>query len=402
MKINKNLIASLGAGIEYYDFIIFGHLAGIISPIFFNKQPPVLSLLYSYVVFSMAYLVRPLGGLISGLLADKFGRQKTFVAIMLCMAVATFIIGVLPTAESIGILAPLILIICRLIQGMSFGAEMPSAITFITENSNQNNKFLNNSLLCSSATIGAILASLMMQVIAHKVNDLWRIPFLLGGSLAVVAFILRKSANNFTNTWHEKPLFSPIRIIYQEQKINFVLAIIFFLFSAVLVIAYVYYATYFATYFNYTLQNVYQFSTIGLVVCALLLPMFAKLFMNKNPYLVCAIVALIFACYQILVIQFNVLHFKNVILLGMFLIIHQIFIAAFNSVAYTALAELFPKNIRATSVALIYNISFVLASFLPLISGVMVFADQDILLWIMAISASTASLAAIFFYYQNT
>jgi MFS family permease len=313
------------------------------------------------------------------------------------MALATFVIGILPTYQAIGVWASLGLILCRLIQGLSFGAEMPSAITFITENSTAKNKFLNNSLLCSSATLGAILANVVMQSLADKVSELWRIPFLLGGSLAIFAFILRKMSFNDNNfNINKTSLLTPLKLIVQQHKLNFILAIIFFLFSAVLVIAYMYYAAYFSTYFNYTAQNVYQFSTIGLLVCAISLPVFAKLFVNKNPYTVAAIIALTFALYQVVVINLQILNTNNTIFLGVYLIVHQIFIAAFNSVAYTALAELFPANIRATTVALVYNLSFMLASFLPALTASLVErTNHNILLWILIIASIAACCAAM-------
>jgi MFS family permease len=126
-------LASLGAGLEYYDFVAYALLAPYLRQAFFPSTSANLSTLEALGLFSVGYVARPLGGFVFGSMGDRFGRKNTFLITTLLMAAATFAMGCLPTHGQVGAWAPAILIFLRCVQGFSFGGELPGAITFVSK-----------------------------------------------------------------------------------------------------------------------------------------------------------------------------------------------------------------------------------------------------------------------------
>lgn len=130
------ILASVGSGFEYYDFVIYGMMAKYIAIIFFPLQSELLGIMKTFAIFAAGYFIRPIGSTIFGILADVY-RKKIFIAVMLMMSCSIFGIGIIPTYNQIGIFLPVFLIICRLLQEISYGAELPNAITIISETSEE-------------------------------------------------------------------------------------------------------------------------------------------------------------------------------------------------------------------------------------------------------------------------
>ena len=190
-------IVSLGGMLEHYDFIIYALMAPYISRLFFPTEEITNSLLMTFAVFSIGYLSRPLGGLIFGHQGDRHGRKKPLSFTILLMASATFLIGLLPTYSQIGYWAPATLIMLRVLQGISFGGESGGALTYINE-SIQTRKGLMVALLESGMMSGVLLAQGIHAILIYILGQVdmaeygWRIPFLFGGILGIVGYIIRK------------------------------------------------------------------------------------------------------------------------------------------------------------------------------------------------------------------
>jgi len=390
---NETFLASLGASLEYYDFIIFGHLASILSTVFFAGDNLLINTVYAYSIFSVAYLFRPLGGAIAGLCADKFGLRSTFVFIMLLMAFSTLAIGCLPSYQSIGIIAPIILIFLRILQGMSFGAEMPTAINFVNISSNCSS--FSSSILCQGAAIGALGASFVMYLLTLTFNHeqilakMWRLPFMLGGLLAIFAFQLR----NLTMQRPQKAasrdgFFVPLVKIITQERATFISALLLAMLPSVLIISYIYLSTYLSANFNYSMNTVYAINTLGLVWCIVILPVFGKFCEHVNKVLYLAIVSLITAFGFYLLIAFKLFNYSN---FGLLLLCFgmQASIAAYNSAYYVVIGSMFSASTRGTGVALTYNCAFLIASFFPaLITKMRAWAQEPmILFWCLTIVA---------------
>ncbi len=210
-------ITALGGLLEYYDFIIFALMAGYLANHFFPNSDPHTSLLTTFATFSVGYLSRPLGGLLFGHLGDRYGRKCTFAVTVLIMALSTTVIGCLPSYAQIGIWAPILLTLLRLLQGFSIGGEIPGAITLLSE-SNQKHLGIIISLLLFGVLNGLLLGHLIHSLLTHWLEPQsmqswgWRLPFWLGGSLGIFSYFIRKHI-------HESKLFLELNNQKLRQQI---------------------------------------------------------------------------------------------------------------------------------------------------------------------------------------
>ncbi|MBN9739313.1 MULTISPECIES: MFS transporter [unclassified Pseudonocardia] len=188
----------VGTLIEGYDFSSYGYLSVFIAPLFFPNDDPVVSLLLTLVVFATAYLARPLGGIAFGLVGDRVDRGRVLVATILLMGVATTLIGLLPTHTTIGVTATVLLILLRLVQGFSVGAEVAGAATFVSEAAPNRYKSRFGAFNPAGATFGFGLAAAVAGLTSALTTEQqmaewgWRIPFLISLPLTVVCFIIRR------------------------------------------------------------------------------------------------------------------------------------------------------------------------------------------------------------------
>jgi len=228
-KLNKRIFiaAMIGNALEFYDFTIYGFFVAILSPLFFPATDPLTSLISGFGVFALGFLTRPLGAIFFGHIGDKYGRRKALSLTIIWMALPTVVIGLLPTYQQIGIFAPLLLTLCRVVQGFSAGGEYNGAGIFVIEHSPADRRGFLGGLLTSSGSMGALLASGigMFFTLPFMPAWGWRIPFLLGGVIAVVGLYLRQQIDEspeFKQTYLQKksntlPLFS----IFKENKGSF-------------------------------------------------------------------------------------------------------------------------------------------------------------------------------------
>jgi MHS family proline/betaine transporter-like MFS transporter len=189
--------ASVGNCLEWFDFAVYGFLAATLGALFFPSENETASLLASFAVFGAAFVVRPLGGLFFGPLGDKIGRRGVLAAIILLMSAATFAIGLLPTYATIGILAPVLLVVLRLLQGFTAGGELTGATTFVAEYSPDARRGFLTSWIQVSATLGFLLGlitpTLLTAIFGAEALSSWgwRVPFLLAGPLGVIGLYIR-------------------------------------------------------------------------------------------------------------------------------------------------------------------------------------------------------------------
>ncbi|MDX7987498.1 MHS family MFS transporter [Xenorhabdus sp. 12] len=204
-------LASLGGALEFYDFIIFVFFAVVLGGLFFPADiPEWLRQLQTFGIFAAGYLARPLGGIIMAHFGDLIGRKKMFSLSILLMAFPTLFIGMLPTYESIGIAAPILLLLMRLMQGAAIGGEVPGAWVFVAEHVPKKRVGFACGVLTAGLTMGILFGSLVATIITsvytkQEVHDwAWRLPFFLGGIFGLCAMYLRR--------WlHETPIFKEMQ-----------------------------------------------------------------------------------------------------------------------------------------------------------------------------------------------
>lgn len=197
----KSVFATgVGNAMEWFDFGLYSYLAVIISQNFFSAvQNDELKLVFTFATFAIAFLMRPLGGIIFGKIGDRSGRKVVLTTTIILMAFSTLLIGLLPTYDQIGIWAPILLLVARIIQGFSTGGEYAGAMVYIAESSPDNKRNILGSGLEIGTLTGYILASLVASILFIALSDEqmaswgWRIPFLLGLPLGLIGLYLRKS-----------------------------------------------------------------------------------------------------------------------------------------------------------------------------------------------------------------
>ncbi|MBS0185301.1 MAG: MFS transporter [Proteobacteria bacterium] len=203
---NKVIYASsIGNALEFFDFILYGAFFNIIASTFFPANDKNLSLLLSLGGFSVGFLMRPFGALIFGYFGDVIGRKKTLSISIFLMGIPTFLIGILPSYNEIGIFAPLLIVAGRLIQGVCIGGEYTGAYIFASEHA-QKNPGLIGGIITSSCGVGAFAATGLnaLTYLPELPEWCWRVPFLLGSCVSILGFYIRRNLSEtpaFLNTF---------------------------------------------------------------------------------------------------------------------------------------------------------------------------------------------------------
>jgi len=185
-RFRSQLAGAIGSLLEWYDFAIFGFLAPIMGPLFFPHEDPIVALIQTYGVFAAGYLMRPIGGLVFGYVADRIGRTHALRWSIAAMAVPTVLVGLLPTYAQVGVWSAAMLILLRLIQGVSVGGELVTSVTFLVESAPQGRRGFYGSWAFFGAVGGILLGSGVVAFIELFIDNAgmtaggWRIPFLLG------------------------------------------------------------------------------------------------------------------------------------------------------------------------------------------------------------------------------
>ncbi|MDF2554908.1 MAG: permease of the major facilitator superfamily, partial [Microbacterium sp.] len=202
----KAAVASfMGSAVEYYDFFLFGSAAALIFPVIFFPTGDDAALVMSFATFGFAYVARPFGAVILGHFGDRIGRQKVLMFTLLLMGISTFVIGCLPTFEQIGWFAPVLLVLCRLMQGLSAAGEQAGASSLTLEHAPDDRRSFFTSWTLTGTQGGQILAALIFIPVVALPDDIkfswgWRVPFWLSAVVVLVAFFIRR-------TLHETPEF---------------------------------------------------------------------------------------------------------------------------------------------------------------------------------------------------
>ncbi|MGW6603156.1 MFS transporter [Streptomyces sp. NPDC055036] len=192
-RVKTAIAAAFGTSVENYDFIAYGTASALyFGAVFFPESDRFVGTLLSFATLAVGFVMRPLGGAVGGYFADKLGRKPVLVAAMIVMGAATFLIGVLPTYEQVGVLAPILLVVIRMIQGLAFGAEWGGAITMAYEHAPWHRRGMFAAIPQSGNPLGIALASGVFAWSDTLDGDWrWRTPFLLSAVLVIVALIVR-------------------------------------------------------------------------------------------------------------------------------------------------------------------------------------------------------------------
>jgi len=199
-----------GTMIEWYDFYIFGSLATIMAGLFFPKENPTAGFLLTLATFATGFAVRPFGAIFFGRIGDLVGRKYAFLVTLLIMGGATFAIGLLPTYEQIGIWAPVLLVLLRLLQGLALGGEYGGAAIYVAEHAPDSRRGFYTSFIQTTATLGLFVSLAVILIVRRQVGEEafrewgWRVPFLLSIVLVMISLYIRLKLR-------ESPLFTSLK-----------------------------------------------------------------------------------------------------------------------------------------------------------------------------------------------
>jgi MFS transporter, MHS family, proline/betaine transporter len=383
------MAAMIGNVFEYYDFLVYAFLAATLARKFFHDSH-LAGLLATFAAFGVGFLARPVGGALVGRLADKRGRRAALLITIFGMAIGTVGIGLLPTYETIGILAPILLVLLRLLQGLAAGGEWGSATAFIVESAPQAKRGLYGSVGQASIAGATLVCSVIVAIVSatftpSQMDDwAWRVPFLLGGILLPVGIYMRRNiaeTPSFVQTKAE-----PGRSANQHKGTAMRLIGKAFGFVIIWTVSYylmmVYMPTFLSKYAGLTQTQALVSNSIALVVLVAATPCFGWLSdrVGRKPLLLscCAGFALL-SCPLFLVILSGV----SFIMILAVQIVFNLLIAAFSGAGPAALCELFPTQSRTTLMSIGYSLSTaIFGGFAPFIST-----------WLIGVSGSPISPA---------
>jgi len=363
------LAGAIGSVVEYFDFGIYGYVATTLAAQFFSTDDPTSGMLNTLAAFALAFLLRPLGGVLFGHFGDRHGRKNALALTIVGMALASTLIGVLPTYASIGVGASALLVLARAMQGLAAGGELGGAASFVGEYSPAGRRGFFCSTTQTGAIVGALLASLLVSALtsilsSQQMSDFgWRIPFLLALPLGAVGLWIRSRL-------HETPRFESLEEKQLEAKApvaelfrNHLPALVRVSALSILLFS-VYYIAY--VYVNIHLQNVvkmpkataYWATTATLAISALAMPAFGALSdrVGRKPiWVTCSILSIVLPIPAFMLFNQG----------GAVAVITQIVVGLIDSalmgVAFSTYVEAFPTRVRYTGIALGFNVGAALA-----------------------------------------
>jgi MHS family proline/betaine transporter-like MFS transporter len=377
------LVGLIGNLMEWYDFAVYGFFAVTIGKLFFPAEEPVISLIAAFGAFAAGFLVRPVGGIIFGRMGDLVGRQRAMQLSVMAMAIPTVLMGFLPTFDAIGMAAPILLVALRLVQGLSVGGEYTSSLVFLVESGPQDRRAFSAVWGAWGASAGTLLGSgvgfLMAAILTpeHLESWGWRIPFIFGGCVALVGFLLRRGLHA------EAPLAlskSPTREVFTKYRWPMLrVALLNLGFGTAFYTLFVYTVSFLEEFSKLSNQQALRNNSIAMILLLLVMPLAAK-FADKHGrravlgvgFTVLTVSAIPLFYLMGLGIRFLTISCELALAIPIALISGAI--AATN-------VELMPRAVRCTGLAFAYNISV----------GVFGGMTPMIVTWLIAYSHSPAA-----------
>jgi MFS family permease len=370
----------IGSALEYYDFFIYAQAAALVFPnIFFPSDNPQVGVVASFATFGVGYVARPLGAFVLGHWGDTHGRKNVLVLCMLLMGGSTFLVALLPTYSVVGIWAPILLVILRLIQGFAVGGEISGASAMILEHSPFGRRGYFASFTLQGVQAGQILAAAVFLPLSAVMSPEafqswgWRIPFLLSVVVVVAGYIIRRRVDETPafqeESEHGEVPAAPIVQAVRENGVDMLRVICMALMNAIPTAVTVFGAT-FATNAGYgvgmTTTHYLWISVVGNIIAVLLIPFVGNLTdsIGRRP-------VMIVGCLGSGILAYPYLYFVaqgNVTMAFIFaMIMWGCVYQGYNAVFPAFYQELFPTRTRVTAFAVSQNIGTLITAFLPTI-----------------------------------
>ena len=349
----------IGNVMEWYDFAVYGYFASVIGHRFFPADNPSVSLIAAFGAFAAGFLVRPLGGLLFGRIGDLIGRTRALTLSVLAMAVPTVLIGLLPTHAQIGLAAPILLVVCRIVQGLSVGGEYTSSLVFLVENSPKNRRAFSAIWGVWGATAGILLGSGVGSILTGVLSENqlatwgWRLPFLFGALVAGTGYLIRRGMHAEGPSGKTK---SPVLDSFGVHRGSVIqVALLNVGYGVAFYAAFVYAVTYIKQIDHLPARVAFNLNTLSMALLLLILPLSAWLSdrIGRKPILIVGGGLLTFGAIPL----FHLMHMTDPVLIFLGEAGFALSIGLISGGLVAANVELIPAPVRCTGLAFAYNAS---------------------------------------------
>lgn len=394
----------IGSAVEYYDFFIYGTAAALVfGKVFFPAFDPAAATIAAFATFGVGYVTRPIGAVILGHIGDKYGRKKVLTLTLLLMGLSTFLVGCLPTYGQVGILAPALLVVLRMLQGISAAGEQAGANSMTLEHAPAHRRAFYTSFTLSGTQAGLILATLVFLPIAALPEDAllawgWRIPFILSAVVVAVGAWVRR-------TLSETPAFSaeaaegkaarmPVVELLREHKSRVARVIFAALISVVSTIFSVYTLSYAVNTMHLPRSAMLTVLVLTNVVALAAIPLFAALSdrIGRKPVFIFGALGSALLVWPYL---WAISRADMTLILVFGLTLSGIVYSAANGVWPSLYGEMFNTRVRLSGMAIGTQIGFALGGFAPTISAAIQRPGIDGWMPVAAFVSATAVISAI-------
>jgi len=393
------LAAWIGSALEYYDFFIYGTAAALVfNKVFFPASSPATGTLLALATFGVGYLARPVGAFVLGHVGDRFGRKRVLVFTLLLMGFATFAVGCLPSYASVGVLAPILLVVLRLLQGLSAAGEQAGANSMSLEHAPERRRAYFTSFTLSGTQAGQILATaIFLPVAALPQADLltwgWRIPFWCSAAVVVVGFVIRRKLD-------ETPVFErtevaklPVAHLFRHHWLDVLRVVVAATIASVSTIFTVYALSYAVNTIGLARTPMLWVGVLANVVALAAIPLLAGLAdrVGRKPVFITGCLAcgvLIFPyLWSISIGSYALLFVLGIVLFG-------VAYSGVNGVWPSLYGEMFTARVRLSGMAIGTQIGFAVAGFAPSVVAAIGSGKED-WLGVAIFTAAVCVVAAI-------
>lgn len=374
----KTLFATcIGNALEWFDIAVYAFFANYIAKAFFPNTDETLSLIMTFASFGISFLIRPIGAVFLGNYADKHGRKASLLASMILMMIGCLMIVIMPTYQTIGLTAPILMIVARLIQGFSAGGEFGSSTAFLIEHFPERKAFI-ASWQFATQGVSTLLAALFGLILTNTLTESeisewgWRIPFAFGLLIGPVGLYIRRYIDESPTFEKAEKTQYPLIEIILNQKLLFFIAVGLMMISTAINYMLQYVPTYATKNLHLDSSTAYTATLVAGIILTFVTPLVGLLAekVGRIPLMFASLVLLLVTVYPGFALTVDFISPTSLILLISWLaLLKSIYFATVPSM----MADIFPVKTRATGMALSYNVSVtIFGGFAPMICTILI------------------------------